>query len=896
MQSALHTAPIRGWRGILFAAAICCAAVSVHAADGIFIPMERKLSENWRLQSSKAVEAEGAALSGTGYDDSAWYATSVPKTVLAALVENGVYPDPYYGRNLQEIPGYKPGMWHCMEADSPFRDPWWYRTEFDAPAAWENREVTLHFGGINLCAEVWLNGEQIADSDTMRGMFRRFAFPVSARLRYGAKNVLAVKIIPPGLVPDKNYRTKQIQATTGWDDHNPQPPDMNMGIWEEVRLSVSGPVVIEHPYAESDLALPGLEKAALTVSAFLTNRSPGEVTASLTGRIENIAVAKEITLGGGETREVIFAPEEFEQLNIENPRVWWPHPLGPQELYDLKMRVMTGGKVSDNAAIRFGIRDITSHLNEEDWRQYMVNGRKVLIRGGAWMTSDMLLNLTERRYDGLIRYARHANFNMLRSEGFSIRETEQFYSLCDEYGVMVTQQIFGRSIPDEGLAIDCIEDMMLRIRHHPSLAHFLGHDETHPTATLNQAYLELIDKYRVDRSYQPHSGTFFIVTRKETGGTRTGTRELWTYAGPSHYYHTERMFDVAWGFAQSGGIGGIVAPRDSLREMMPEDALWPVPGSETFSFHMNTQGEDYYAPFYETMNEKYGEPADIEGFCKRAYAMNYNSARGMYEAYGRNKYKATGITTWKYNAAWPASMTWQYIDWYLRPTAAYYGAKKACEPLHVQYAYDDEGIWVLNTLGEGFSRLKVRAALYDFDMNPVWKKKADVSVGADGKTRAFVLEKPADISTVHFLVLTLDGPGGEEVSRNFYWLSTSPDTPGLDGRTADNTYYIKHRSRADFTPLQDLPVVTLDVSHEAETAGGETRVAVTLKNDSPHLAFMVRPALLRASGGREAARVYWDDNCFSMLPGETRVVNAAVPSEELKGAPELRIDGWNIAP
>ena len=184
------------------------------------------------------------------------------------------------------------------------------------------------------------------------------------------------------------------------------------------------------------------------------------------------------------------------------------------------------------------------------------------------MTSDMMLNLTDRRYTALVRYAREANLNMLRSEGFSIRETENFYDRCDELGVMVTQQIFGRNIPDEALAVSCIEDMMLRIRNHPSLAHFLGHDETFPTPTLNKAYLEMIDRLRLHRTYQPHSGAFSVSERKQTGGTRTGTLELWTYAVPSHYYL--RKNDGAWGFAQSGGIGGITVVRDSLRQMMPD--------------------------------------------------------------------------------------------------------------------------------------------------------------------------------------------------------------------------------------------------------------------------------------------------------------------------------------
>jgi beta-galactosidase/beta-glucuronidase len=133
---------------------------------------------------------------------------------------------------------------------------------------------------------------------------------------------------------------------------------------------------------------------------------------------------------------------------------------------------------------------------------------------------------------------------MLRSEGFSIRETDEFYDLADEYGVMVTQQIFGRNIPDEDLAIACVEDMMLRIRNHPSLVHFLGHDETFPTERLDRAYRQLIARLTPERTYQPHSGAFEIAERGKTGGTRTGTRELWTYATPGHYYENREAVVV----------------------------------------------------------------------------------------------------------------------------------------------------------------------------------------------------------------------------------------------------------------------------------------------------------------------------------------------------------------
>jgi exo-1,4-beta-D-glucosaminidase len=266
----------------------------------------------------------------------------------------------------------------------------------------------------------------------------------------------------------------------------------------------------------------------------------------------------------------------------------------------------------------------------------------------------------------------------------------------------------------------------------------------------------------------------------------------------------------------------------------------------------------------------------------------------MYEAYGRNKYSATGITTWKYDAAWPAATTWAYIDWYLRPTGAYFGAKKACEPLHVQYAYDDDGIYVINSLYEPFSSLEVSATLYNFDLTPKLTKKATVNVGPDGKALAFKLAWPAGLTKTFFVKLELRDQAGALRSQNLYWLSTTRDIPGPSGPEF-GAFIAKPKSSADFTLLNTLPPVTLETKSTHETHGDEEWVSATLKNPSPNLAFLLQLAVTKGPGGREAGPCYWEDNYFSLLPGESRTVKAIVPKAELEAQePTLRVLGWNV--
>lgn len=858
-----------------------------------------KLNENWLIQSADSIQNSGEKLSSVNYEPENWFNTDIPTTVLSALAKNEVYPDPYYGDNLKSIPGYREGRWLAMLEDSPFYPSWWYRKEFEMPAKMQDRKLTLHLDGINYKANVWLNGTQIADSNQVVGMFRRFEFDIDQYVNAGETNVLAIEIISPGHLPDVFYHTKQLEATTGWDDHNPQPPDLNMGIWRDVYISSSGSVVIKHPYIVTDLDLPSLENASLTVSAQVVNKSSIEVEGELIGTIENIQFKKKVILEPNETAWVKFTPEEFSQLKIEKPRLWWPHPYGNQELYKAHLEFNTKNNSSDQLELSFGIREVSTYIDDEGWRGYMVNGKKILIRGGAWMTSDMLLNLSERRYEALVRYAREANLNMLRSEGFSIRETDEFYDICDKLGVMVTQQIFGRNLPDEALSIQNIEDMLLRIRNHPSLVHFLGHDETFPTENLDSAYQAMIARYTPERTYQPHSGAFDIENRFETGGTRTGTLELWTYAYPSHYY-THKV-DGAWGFAQSGGIGGIFAPYSSMQKMMPEDKIWP-PYNETFSFHSVLQGIHYFDVVIKAMQKRYGEINDAKQFASTGMLLNYESARGMFEAYGRNKYDALGITTWKYDAAWPAALTWQYVDWYLNVGGAYYGAKKACEPLHVQYAYDDESVYVINNYFEDFQNLEIEAKVLDIAMQEVFAESKAISVNENDKALAFQINVPEDISKTYFLSLKLKNEKDSIVSDNFYWLSTVKDIEGSkeevpifhEGRTW-HVFSAEQKSYADFTALRNLPMVKVNMDYFMEIGVEENTATVFLDNPSETIAFGIHLSLVENLDGEEILPAYWDDNYFSLLPGESRTIKVRFSPEDMKSRDvNIILEGSNL--
>jgi exo-1,4-beta-D-glucosaminidase len=387
-----------------------------------------KLSQGWAIQSSADVRAGGAAISATGFDTSQWYPATVPSTVLGALVQQRVYPDPGVGMNLRTIPGTSYPVFGVftdiqMPPDSPFRHSWWYRTEFQLPADYKGKTLWLDFDGVNYRANVWMNGHQIASSSKMAGTWRLFEFDVTAVAHPGEKNALAVEVLPP--------QPNSLAITLV--DWAPMPPDKEMGIWRGVHISATGPVALRYPAVFTRLNLPSTDQADLTVRAELNNASDQPVEGVLKGKVEAIEFSQSVKLAAHETQVVRFTPEKFALLKVANPRLWWPAQLGPQNLYPLDLEFVANGQVSDSSHIRFGIRQVTSHVDEAKHRVFQINGKNILIRGAGY-SFDMLLRSSPERQEAELKYVRDMNLNTVRFEGKL--EDDHFFDLMDEMGIL----------------------------------------------------------------------------------------------------------------------------------------------------------------------------------------------------------------------------------------------------------------------------------------------------------------------------------------------------------------------------------------------------------------------------------------------------------------------------
>jgi exo-1,4-beta-D-glucosaminidase len=246
------------------------------------------------------------------------------------------------------------------------------------------------------------------------------------------------------------------------------------------------------------------------------------------------------------------------------------------------------------------------------------------------------------------------------------------------------------------------------------------------------------------------------------------------------------------------------------------------------------------------------------------------------------------------NNAWP-SLIWHLYDYYLVPAGGYFGTKKACEPVHVQYSYDDNSVAVINGTYETLKGTKVSAKIYAIDATEKASREAVLDLGADSSTKAFELPSPDGLTPTYFLKLELHDAAGKLVSDNFYWLSTKPDVLDWDKRT--DTVYTPQKDFGDLTGLNSLPKAKVAIAKTVHFHAGNFMLTVIAENKGDSLAFMVHPRLTRGKGGEDLTPVFWSDNYFSLLPGEKKTVTARFDAASLHGAmPEVVVDGWNIDP
>lgn len=847
----------------------------------------------WKMIKAGDATDPGEKISLSNYATANWMPAIVPGTVLNSLVYNQKYPEPYYGINNKIESKLIPDI---SETGRDFYT-YWFRTDFTVPQSFKGKTVWLQLDGINYRAEVWVNGNLLS---TINGMFIQDYIDVTDFVKVGEKNGLAIKVYPvdvPGSTKPKTWGAAgefhnggngniglntTMLMTVGWDfTFMDGIRDRNTGIWKNISLYATGRLALRHPFVKSELRKPDYDQARETVSVEIINPSTSNrvVSCKVKGEIvgENITFEKTFRLMRGEEKTATFSPEEFPQLIINSPKLWWPVNKGPQNLYDLKLTVSVDGKDCDSVKTRFGIREIVSDRKTPDKsRVFYVNGKRLFIRGTNWIPEAMLRTSNERTYAEL-RYSRQSGVNLLRMWGGGIAESDYFFQLCDELGLLVWQEFWmtgdTRHPHDKGLYMSNVESTVKRIRNHPSLAYYVASNEsTEVTGTP-----ELLNKLDGTRGFQMQS---------ECEGVHDGSP--YKQVNPMQHYENTASPRGSRVDGFNPEYGAPTLPTvEILREMMDEKDLWPI-NKEVWDY-LDGNGFHLMSTMYTDLVNNYGKSSSIDEFAQKGQLLGAINSKSIWEVWNYNKLDygdrfCSGLLFWYHNCSMPqvASRMW---DWSLEPTASLYHTANSLEPLHAQFDYLKNTVSVVNDYYREFKDYKVIAQVYDIDSKKVFEESAVVNLPSDGVVNdALTIRFPENISQVHFIKLILKDEKGKDVSSNFYWRSNDKyeGSKTLTGPAASG-----------FEDLSKLKQAKVKLTYKVREDDNNYFVDITLRNTSGQIAFFNQLQFLNSKMSPIRPSFY-TDNFFSLMPGEKKTVTIETAKGKLKDGAVLVLKGWNI--
>lgn len=864
------------------------------------VPANAKLlRSNWKVKSSAEVGMNGAKLSGSGINTKSWAGTSLPATVLTALVRNGIYPNPYIGTNNMLIPDisneynqdYDLQKYSHLKNINPWKQPYWFRNEFIVPDNLSGKHLWLNFGEINYKAQVWLNGKLIADTTEMIGMERTFRFDVGSLLSKNAENVLAVAIWPPNhpgkpaiepltplADPGQNMADGQISRDyTKWDvmgwDWQPAIRDRDMGITEDVFLTTTDDIEFDNLYVTTNLNLPDTTTAEITVSADLVNHSEKEQEGVVKVVVKNgnaeIAFDQAYKLAPKSTQSFSWEPSNQKSLRISNAKLWWPFGYGKQNLYTVALSTETKANDKATASETFGIRKVETYIGAKE-RVYKINGREIYPKGGNWVI-DMMLNWNAARYEKEILLTRNANLNMLRVWGPTGVAPKALYEAADKYGILMWQDFLNdfwgtyKNTPGFQPEIKLYEKASIgivkKLRNHPSLVIWCGGNEgVNPREELILSILKKQDN-RDSRHY---------LKQSDGDGLHGG--------GPYHTLEPKDYFTHPKlnGFSSEIGPSG-VPPMQSMEKFMPEmgktwaPGRFPLDGVWAYHDANNWPGNDTrkFTSYDDMLRQYYGAPdttlvsKGVENYIEKSQLINYNVYRASIESINRQLWSnASGILLWKSNSSWP-SITWQVYDWYLQANAGFYGAKKAGEAVHVQLNRDDRSVSFLNLLNQSLYDINISSVLYDTDLKTVWSDKKQIIIGANATLNSGITVPES--KNIAFLKLLATDVSGKVLAENFYWLNESNN----------------------FNALNSLPEPRLDVAVKLISTEEKHKYQVAVKNTGNSLAFMLNLKMVGKASKQEILPAFWSDNYVSLLPGESKMLDVEIMHDDLIEAPVL---------
>ncbi|HCT77791.1 MAG TPA: hypothetical protein DGT23_14610, partial [Micromonosporaceae bacterium] len=673
--------------------------------------------------------------------------------------------------------------------------------------------------------------------------------------------------------------------TIGWIDWVQNPPDRNMGIFRDVLIRRNGGVALRGGHVLVSLN-SGLTQATLTAKVDARNDTGSAVTQTISGTVAGLPITANVSLNAGERKTVTFPA-----VTLNSPQLWWPAGWGGQPLYDLSLSSPT-----DSLAERFGVRSLTGTLDASGHRAYRINNRPILIKGGGWQ-NDIFLRWNATEVEDKVKATLDLGLNTIRLEGHL--EPDEFFEMTDRLGVLVIAgweccnkwEAGGWTSADYAVAKGSMSAEAERLRNHPSVISFLIGSDIAPPASKETPYVQALQAADWPNPIIAVASANSSPITGPSGMKMPGPYE-WV---PPNYWYNKRE-GGAFGFNSETSAGPDVPTLDTLRRMMTTselNTLWQNPSATQYHRSPSSTFDDLTI-FNNSIIGRYGTATSLEDYVRKAQLTQYENVRAQFEAYGRNftdsSNPSTGVIYWMLNGGW-TSLHWQLFDRFMDQNGAYYGAKKANEPLHIQYSLDNRSVHVVNSRPTAANNLTARVNVYNLDGTSKYSFEGAVNVAGYGaKSSVVTIPALTGLSAAYFVKLTLT-EGGNEVSRNVYWLSTSNDVINWSGNT---WYYVPTSSYANLKSLSTMPTASLNATASTVSQSGTSTTTVTLTNNGSAMAFQVDAHVVRANG-TPALPIEWNDNRVSLWPGESTTLTATYRTADLQGsAPSVRLNGWNV--
>ena len=724
---------------------------------------------DWKLGSFEFDNGEKQGAFLPGFDDRAFRTVDVPGEVQRQIGLRGM--DLYYQSKAVTLVNQK---------------EWWYRKRFSVAPAEAGSFMRLMFDGVDYFATVWLNGEKLGEHE---GSYVSFSYDVTGKLRYGAENVLAVKVTCPWIPKGRGFLEYMKGDWTTIDpvdqphiDHPPFflgpywdaiPADGNaafpMGLWRDVRLVSSGSVVIDDLFvATKSLHADG--SATLAVSGTMRNYRDHDVSARVKLRIspENFAgdslllPERELTLRPGENHIT-------QETTVKDAKLWWTWDTGEPNLYKLTGSFSSAAEGNGDAReVVFGIRTIEVKTDMSYW----LNGKRLFLKGAWYPTSDYYGSKpTRETFFKDLQLFRAANLNHLVA--FTVVDKPVFYDVCDRLGILeIFEFPFNQDGPVDVLSfsnrrretfvresLKQVRQIIVALRNHPSVIEWAAFAEAHAKGGGWGIGGWDFEQY----GYGPYSDEIGKLVADLAPGTvyhpslcDMGEQHFWMgNAGMGNMDSYNQHFEAKTGFVSEYGSLSLPTLESLKKELSPED-MWSDRNKNLPKWHdlpINLSAYSYLSSFdydgvaslldrvnqYADRNIRSVEDLVDDSQLYQAFLLKYAT-----EAYRRKKYEpVNGTRFWDYGEVWPG-IRWGIIDYFRVPKMSYYTIKQAQARFALSFAYEDAlesqvsgkrlliPVWMINDYAESVP-VTVRCQIQDLLGTVVWRRDFESLLPADDK-------------------------------------------------------------------------------------------------------------------------------------------------------------------